>query len=231
VNRDKITYCLALALFAAPLMLGAAPQSSLEQAVAAQRDLVAEQPGSAGALNDLANLLVETGEAYRRAIEIEPSRPEPPFNLALLLTANDHPRQASRLLKELLKEHPDHAWGHYQLGTLRQARGSRTRALRSYREAFRLDPSLTDPTRNPHVLDNSLATAAMLEAFASIATTSSAQRIYAQPSRIKGLLVQPLTAEPAGQPMEEMEEGEEMEEMEEKEEELMTEEVVEQPRR
>ena len=220
--RDKITYRLAAVLMAAPLLLGATPPAALEQAVAVQRELVAERPGSAGALNDLANLLVETGaleeaeEAYRRATEIEPGRSEPLFNLALLLTAKDHPRQAGRLLKSLLKEHPDHAWGHYQLGTLREAQGNRSRALRSYREAFKHDPSLTNPTVNPHVIDNTLATAAMLEAFALIAPTSTTQRLYAQPSRIKGLLVPPLTAEPMEEPMEEQEEKE-----------LMTEEVVE----
>jgi tetratricopeptide (TPR) repeat protein len=203
VTRDKLSYRLAAALLAAPLLLGGAPPARLAQALAAQRDLVAERPGSAAALNDLGNLLVETGEleeaeeAYRRSMEIEPDRTEPPFNLALLLIATDHPREAQKLLKSLLKKHPDHAWGHYQLGTMQQASGSRSRALRSYREAFRLDPSLTDPRHNPHVLDNPLATAAMLEAFSLVAPTATAQRIYAEPSRITDLLLPALTAEPS----------------------------------
>ena len=67
----------------------------------------------------------------------------------------------------------------------------------SYREAFRLDPSLSDPRRNPHVLDNSLTTAAMLEAFALLAPASTSQRIYVEPSRITGLLLPSLTATPA----------------------------------
>jgi cytochrome c-type biogenesis protein CcmH/NrfG len=219
VAREKNFCRLAAALVVAPLLLGAAPTAQLADAVAAQRTLVAERPGDGGALNDLGNLLVETGaleeaeEAYRRAMEIEPSRPEPPFNLALLLAANDHPREARRLLKAMLNEHPDHAWGHYQLGALRQANGSRNRALRSYREAFRLDPSLSDPQRNPHVLDNSLATAAMLEAFALIAPAVTSQRIYVEPTHITGLLLPPLISTPAV-PMEEKEMGEKMEEEE-----------------
>jgi len=215
VARGKNVHCLAAALVVAPLLLGAAPSARLADAVAAQRTLVEEQPGNAGALNDLGNLLVETGaleeaeEAYRRAMEIEPSRPEAPFNLALLQAANDHPREARRLLKAMLKEHPDHAWGHYQLGTLQQANGSRSRALGSYREAFRLDPSLSDPLHNPHVLDNSLATAAMLEAFALVGPALTSQRIYLEPTHITGLLLPPLTSTPAA-PMkdEEMEEEE-----------------------
>ena len=215
MSRDRITCRLAAVLVAAPLLLGTAPSASLEKAVAAQRDLIAERPGSAGALNDLANLLVETGEleeaeeVYRQAMGLEPGRPEPPFNLALLLAATDHPREAQKLLKEMLKEHPGHAWGHYQLGTLQQAGGNRSRALRSYREAFRLDPSLSDPRRNPHVLDNPLATAAMLEAFALIAPTATTQRIYVEPSRITGLLLPSLTGEPSG-PMEKTAKEEEM---------------------
>ena len=207
--REKTAHWLAAALVAAPLLLGAAPTAQLAQAVAAQRTLVEEHPGSAGALNDLGNLLVETGEleeaeeAYRRAMDIEPGRPEPPFNLALLLTARQQPRAARRVLQTLLKEHPDHAWGHYQLGTLREASGKRSRALRSYREAFRLDPSLTDPRHNPHVVDNRLVTAAMLEAFALIAPAATSQRIYADPSRITGLLMPRLSSAPAGPAAEE----------------------------
>ncbi len=114
-----------------------------------------------------------------------------------MLTATDRPKEARKLLKAMLKQHPDHAWGHYQLGTIHEARGDRSRALRSYREAFRLDPSLVDPRRNPHVLDNSLATAAMLEALPLIAPRAAVQRIYVEPTRISGLLLPPLTAEPS----------------------------------
>ena len=212
--RDNSYLRLAAALAALPLLLGptplvgATPSTQLEQALAAQRALVAEQPGSAAALNDLGNLLVEAKqpeqaeEAYRQAMAVDPGRPEPPFNLALLLVAQQHEREARKLLKAMLKEHPDHAWGHYQMGTLQQAAGKRSRALRSYREAFRLDPSLSDPRRNPHVLDNSLTTAAMLEAFALLAPTSTSRRIYVEPSRITGLLLPSLTAAP-DEPMEE----------------------------
>ena len=200
--RDGRIRLLAAALVAAPLLLGVAPPGQLAQAVEVQRGRVAEEPGNAGLLNDLGNLLVESGELaeaeeiYRRAMELEPGRPEPPYNLALLLAAENHPREARRLLTALLKEHPDHAWGHYQLGALQQARGSRGRALRNYREAFRLDPSLSDPRHNPHVLDNSLATAAMLEAFSLLGPEVTSQHIYVEPTRITGLLLTPLTAAP-----------------------------------
>ncbi|MFQ5350354.1 MAG: tetratricopeptide repeat protein [Thermoanaerobaculia bacterium] len=207
--REKTTHRLAATLLVVPLLLGAAPLAPLEQAVAAQRDLVAERPDNAGVLNDLGNLLVETGElveaeeVYRRAMTTGPDRAEPPFNLALLLAATERRGEARKLLRAMLEQHPDHAWGHYQLGTLRQARGDRSRALRSYREAFRLDPSLSDPRHNPHVVDNSLATAAMLEAFAMIAPAATTQRIYVEPSRITGLLLPSLTAtssEPMAKP-------------------------------
>ncbi len=213
--KDTSYHRLVAALAALPLLLGAdpmlgtTPSGHLAQAVAAQRALVAEQPDSAAALNDLGNLLVEAREleqaeeAYRQAMAVDPGRPEPPFNLALLLAAQRHKREARKLLKAMLEEHPNHAWGHYQLGTLQQAAGKRNQALRSYREAFRLDPTLSDPRRNPHVLDNSLTTAAMLEAFALLAPASTSRRIYVEPSRITGLLLPSLTAAPA-EPMEEV---------------------------
>lgn len=221
--RKRPLYALCAALVAAPLLLGAAPRAQLEQAVAAQRARLAEDARSGGALNDLGNLLVELGEleeaeeAYREAMSVAPERPEPPFNLALLLAATNHPREAQRLLKQLLEQHPDHAWGHYQLGTLIQAKGTRGRAIRHYRTAFRLDTRLTDPHFNPHVLDNSLATAAMLEAFAEEATTMSAQRLYAEPNRVSGLLLPSLTGAPKMDKPEMEEPGMEEPEMEEPE--------------
>ena len=227
---ERKTLQLLAVLAAAVVLAGATPSVPIDKALMAQRQLVAERPDNAGALNDLANLLVEMGEtaeaeeAYRRAMQIEPDRPEPPFNLALLLAADKKPREARRMLKQMLERHPGHAWGHYQLGTLRQAHGTRRRALQSYREAFRLDPSLSDPRRNPHVLDNPLATAAMLEAFASIANEATTQRIYVEPSRITGLLLPTLAAEPMGGMAEEAETA--AEPPEEEADELETEEVV-----
>lgn len=215
VARKKSLHRFAAALVCAPLLLGATPTAQLAGAVSAQRQLVAEQPDNAGALNDLGNLLAELGEvveaeeAYRRAVELAPDLPEPAFNLSLLLAADGRPREARKLLQAMLRDHPRHAWGHYQLGTLLQAAGNRDRALRSYREAFRLDPSLSDPRVNPHVLDNSLATAAMLEAFSMSASAATSQRIYVEPERVKGLLLPPLApmadgeapAEEAAEPM------------------------------
>lgn len=220
--RRRTPHTLALALVAAPLLLGAAPRARLEQAVAAQRQRVATEPGSAANLNDLGNLLFELGElaeaeeVYRQAMQIGPEKPEPMFNLALLLT-DDRPREARRLLKQLLEDHPDHAWARYHLGTLQHARGNRSRALRQYREAFRLDSRLTDPRFNPHVLDNSLATAAMLEAFSQTSTKVSGQRQYAEPNRVSGLLLPPLTAEPGSMDEPAMDEPESTEEPEEEE--------------
>lgn len=216
--RDKTVHRLIAALLAAPLVLAAAPPTRLAQAIETQRMLVAQGPDNAAALNDLGNLLVESGEpeqaeeTYRQAMAVDPGRPEPPFNLALLLAAQHRRREARRVLKALLEDHPDHAWGHYQLGTLRHGAGKRGKALQSYREAFRLDPSLSDPRRNPHVLDNPLTTAAMLEAFAMLAPASTRQRIYVERSRITGLLLPSLTAMP---PMGDGEPSEDSQPMEE----------------
>lgn len=198
-NTGRVAVAL---LLAAPLVLGMAPTDRLEQAVIAQRALVEAHPGDAGALNDLGNLLVEVGEveaaeeAYRLALEADPLRPEPHFNLALLLHAGGQRKLARQQLETLLSEHPDHAWGHYQLGILHAEHGRRGRALSSFRQALRLNPSLADPRVNPHIIDNSMATAAMLQAFDEVVSESAAPRLYADPSRITGLLLPRLTEQP-----------------------------------
>ncbi len=139
-------------------------------------------------------------EVYRRAIETAPDRPEPRFNLALLLQEAGRWRPALRQLKQLLREHPDHAWAHYQLGTVQAGRGNRGSALRSFSKAFRLDPRLTDPRVNPHIVDNALTTAAMLRAFSAISPAAAAPRIYAEPSHITDLLLPRLTEPAAAAP-------------------------------
>lgn len=204
---------LATALVVAPPLLAATSHARLEPAIAAQRALVAEHPGDAGALNDLGNLLLESGDvdaaesAYREALAADPLRSEPRYNLALLLHSRDQRRAAGRQLRQLLRDHPEHARGHYQLGTVQLNAGNRSRALRHYRRAFRLDPSLVDARNNPHVVDNPLATAAMLGAFRRIARTSPGTRIYSDPARIAGLLLPALAGsgeEPAAAPEPEM---------------------------
>lgn len=205
---------LAAALVATPPLLAAASPARLEQAIITQRALVADHPGDAGALNDLANLLFESGDVeaaesvYREALAADPERTEPRFNLALLLHARNERRAAGRQLRHLLRDHPDHARAHYQLGTLHLNAGNRSRALRHYRRAFRLDPSLVDARNNPHVVDNPLATAAMLGAFRRVARATTGTRIYSDPSRIAALLLPPLSSmeeEPDGEPAEEPE--------------------------
>lgn len=175
--------------------LSAAPPENLDAALASQRQHVEQHPGDAGALNDLANLLLLAGDregaeaAYAQALAHEPEQPQARFNLALLLHDQGRLRQAVRELRRLVKHHPDHAWGQYQLGALYAERGNRSRALERYVKAFRLDPRLSDPVFNQHILSNPLATAAMLRAFSELSNAAAVPRLYADPGRVTALLL------------------------------------------
>ncbi len=197
-SRRRLGAMLALAaIVAVTAPLFAAPPENLDTALASQRQHVEEHPDDAGALNDLANLLLLAGDhegaeaAYAQALANQPEHPQARFNLALLLHDRGRPRQAIRELRTLVKHHPDHAWAQYQLGALYADRGHRGRALERYVKAFRLDPRLSDPVFNQHILSNPLATAAMLRAFSELSNAGSVPRLYADPGRITALLLPP----------------------------------------
>lgn len=195
--------CLAGALTA----LGATPPN-LMQAVEAQRALAQERPFDSAVLNDLGNLLTLSGElgeaeaAYRRAIEAEPDKATAHFNLALLLHRIGDRAGALAELDRVVEILPDNAWAHYQRGVLLQAAGRRQQAVEAYARALSLDPGLGFSEVNPHVIENSLLTEAMLVAHRGSAYEPQAPYAYADPGRIAGLLV-PRPAAKAPMEMEE----------------------------
>jgi hypothetical protein len=52
-----------------------------------------------------------------------------------------------------------------------------------------LEPRLTDPAYNPHILDNHLTASATLRAYADLSSADLVPRTYEAPRRIAGLLV------------------------------------------
>ncbi|MCG8462106.1 MAG: tetratricopeptide repeat protein [Holophagales bacterium] len=141
---------------------------NLDKALAAQYQVVSDRPTDAVAHNDLGNLLLladrmeEADSAYRRAKELDPSNTDVRFNLALLLHQGGSVEEAQEELLELVEVDPGHAWARYQLGVVTFELGSRKAALEAFAHAFALDPTLTFARNNPHVLDNELATEALL---------------------------------------------------------------------
>lgn len=186
------------------------PLPNLNKAVEAQREMVASHPGDARAYNDLGNLLALANDrdgaeqAYRHSLDLAPDNASTRFNLGLLLQQSEREDEAKSEFERLLEIKPDHGWAHYQLGVIAEANGKRSDALERYARAFALDPTLSFASTNPQVIDNRMATEALL---LSARYTEGAQgsiesrvpRLYDDPDRIASLMLQVLDGEdPSG---------------------------------
>ncbi len=189
--------CLSILLLGTPsfVVLAASPPN-LDKALAAQQQMVVDRPYDAEVHNDHGNLLVlagrheEASDAYRRSIELAPGETLARYNLAVLLQQTGFAKQAVAAFQELLEIDARHARAHYQLGMLFDSRKQRTRALEHYAQAFAYDPGLTFAKNNPHILDNRLATEALLisQSYGD-APSSDVPRLYGEPERIVDLML------------------------------------------
>ncbi|MEM7582395.1 MAG: tetratricopeptide repeat protein [Acidobacteriota bacterium] len=160
---------------------------------------MAERPYDAEVYNDLGNLLIldhrleEAEDAYRKAIELEPANTLARFNLGVLLAQEGRTREAQEELKALLEYDDRHGKAYYQLGVLYEDRGQRGRAIEHYARAFAYDPDLTFARNNPHLIDNGLATEAMLRSNRYIEPSATeTPRLYGEPERIADLMLSDL---------------------------------------
>lgn len=171
-------------------------QPTLQDVIDMQLAEVSARPSDPTVRNDLGNLLVlveryeEAEAAYRRGLEIDPGNEALRFNLSLLLQQSGRFGEARNELKALLEVSPNHAWAHYQLGTLLSMRGDRKAAVESYALSFAIDPTLSFPSNNPHIIDNRLATEALLRSsYYSRSVADQMPRAYAEAGRIRGLMM------------------------------------------
>lgn len=177
------------------LIAGAAPPENLQEALQAQRSLVAQNPTDADRLNDLGNLLAlardldGAEDAYRRALQIDPNSTTSLYNMALVLQEQGKTKLARQALHSILQIDPDHAWGHYQLGTLYDSQNNRAKAVHHYERAFSLDRSLVDPQVNPHIVENRLVTDALLQMYVADSPSTQAPRLYREPGHVADLLL------------------------------------------
>jgi Flp pilus assembly protein TadD len=191
----RASFAALLILAVTTLQPIAAAPPRLAEAIRAHQDLAQERPGDLEVLNDLGNLLVLAGEMteaeqiYRQALDIDDEFAKTHYNLALLLHQTERRREAKRELQRALELRPNDPWTLYQLGTLYAEGGARSRALKHYSKAFSLEPRLTLADQNPHILDNELATQALLMAHSSPPAAKLAPRKYEQPTRITELLL------------------------------------------
>jgi hypothetical protein len=194
LRRTSWLIATALVALAAIAAVAAAPPN-LAKTIEAQRRLTTERPDDPGVFNDLGNLLLlvsqpaEAEVAYRRALELDPTRVSALFNLGLLLQQRGELREALPLYQQAVKADPRHAWAQYQMGTIHESLGQESKAIDAYAHAFALDPQLAFPEVNPHIVENKLVTEAMLRAYRSDFAPPQAPKIYDDPSRIAALLV------------------------------------------
>ena len=192
---------------AGALVALAGTPANLQEALQAQRALVVAHPTDADLLNDLGNLLALAGdldeaeEVYRRALAIDPVDVTAQYNLALVLNEQGKAKEALHTLQSILESEPRHAWTHYQLGTLYADKNNRKQAVHHYAEAFSIDRSLTSPKVNPHIIENRLATEAMLRMHIDESPSTQAPRIYEEPGDVADLLLPPASAPPAAEPV------------------------------
>jgi len=179
------------------------PPLNLSDSIRAQQRLVDRRPQNPGLVNDLGNLLYldsrldEAEDAYRRSLELNPDYISARYNLALLLQKTERYRRAAKEFKRVIRLDPQHSWSHYQLGVLQARGGKRGAAIKSYARSMRLDVRLTDPAVNPHIVENDLASSAILFAYSDLSSASLAPRAYENPSRITDFLVNSQDLRPA----------------------------------
>ncbi len=203
-EKTVIRFVLGSLSILALVVLSAAADTlpNLAKALVAQQELVADRPYDAEIHNDYGNLLVlagrsqEAGEAYRRAIELAPDATLARYNLGVLLQQSGRWKRALAEFQGLLEIDAHHARAHYQLGMLFHLRNQRSKAVEHYAQAFAYDPELTFPSINPHLIDNELATEAILSSRRyDEAPSSDMPRLYGEPERIADLMLSETSSE------------------------------------
>jgi arylsulfatase A-like enzyme/Tfp pilus assembly protein PilF len=125
-----------------------AKKEKLEEAVAAMRAVIAEDPGIIDAHTALGGWLRELKRpeeavaAYRRALEIDPRNEGALASLAEVYRAQGKPEAAIEGYRTVLKLEPrqPHMW--YQLATLYLDLGRETEARKTFEEALRHNPEM-----------------------------------------------------------------------------------------
>lgn len=136
-------------------------QGKPEEAVAAFRDALADNPSYLDARENLALALARGGRAEEAlghlaeilstypAVEDAASRlSRLQYQLGLLLAEQGKARQAIRLLEEAVRLQPNDAEMRYDLGKALDLAGEAARAIEQYREALRLRPAFPEAHNN-----------------------------------------------------------------------------------
>jgi tetratricopeptide (TPR) repeat protein len=136
---------LLLDLDVAELARQAAPLAHrlAQRARRADQPLTAEQWFSLGV--DLeAAAPRDAGEAYTRAIALDPRHASARVNLGRWLQEDGHPAEAVAQYRAALASHPRHPTAAFNLGTALEELGRRDEAIEAYRQAIAADEDFAD---------------------------------------------------------------------------------------
>jgi tetratricopeptide (TPR) repeat protein len=118
----------------------------LPEEVAGHRVMLEAAPGNVALRDDLALMLVESGDLagalkeFRQTLALRPESAAASFNVGLALLASGQPGDARAFFEQALKADATYARAHDGLGRALQATGDLASALGHYREAVRLSP-------------------------------------------------------------------------------------------
>jgi tetratricopeptide (TPR) repeat protein len=86
----------------------------------------------------------QAGEAYTRALALDPRHASARVNLGRWLQADGHPAEAIAQYRAALAAHPQHATAAFNLGTALEELGRRAEAIEAYRRALAADEGFAD---------------------------------------------------------------------------------------
>lgn len=114
-----------------------------EDAEGAFRQVLKTQPDSVPALAGLSEALLAE-KRYNAVIEVLSTAPRDEvlqLNLAIAYSKNDHFDLAQQILADVVKEHPDYAQGHLNLGILYTQQSRYREAAAEFQMALKIDPA------------------------------------------------------------------------------------------
>jgi tetratricopeptide (TPR) repeat protein len=118
----------------------------LPEEVAGHRVMLEAAPGNVALRDDLALILVESGDLagalkeFKQTLALRPESAAASFNVGFALLAAGQPGDARRFFEQALKADATYARAHDGLGRALQATGDLAGAIGHYREAVRLSP-------------------------------------------------------------------------------------------
>jgi tetratricopeptide (TPR) repeat protein len=169
----------------------------LDDQIAEQEKRIQERPDDASLRNDFGNLLArrhfakEAAEQYELAAKLDKHNFIAYYNLGLLRETEGKRGAAISAYEKSIKRKPGFPPSRFRLGRLFEQEGRESDAIVQYAQAFRIDPAMRDPHRNPLVIDSELIYRASLENYQRdiASTVESGDALYADESRFRAVPV------------------------------------------